>query len=124
MNHQYETVFIMNPVLSEEQVKEAVAKFRKYLTDHKAEIIFENNWGMKKLAYPIQKKKSGFYYLIEFKSVPELVSKLELEYKRDERIMRFLTVALDKHAITYNEKRRRLAAEKAAAARQAEEQVA
>ena len=123
MNHQYETVFIMNPVLSEDQVKDAVSKFKKYLTDHKAEIIFENNWGMKKLAYPIQKKKSGFYYLIEFKSSPELIGKLELEYKRDERLMRFLTVALDKHAITYNEKRRRLAAEKAAQ-KQAEEQVA
>jgi small subunit ribosomal protein S6 len=124
MNHQYETVFIMNPVLSDDQVKDAVTKFRKYLTDHKAEIVHENNWGMKKLAYPIQKKKSGFYYLIEFKSsVPELVGKLEVEYKRDERIMRFLTVALDKHAITYNEKRRRLAAEKAAA-KQVEEQVA
>ena len=123
MNRQYETVFIMNPVLSEDQVQEAVNKFRKYLTDHKAEIVYENNWGMKKLAYPIQKKKSGFYYLIEFKSSPELITRLELEYKRDERIMRFLTVALDKHAITYNEKRRRLAAEKAAAAK-AEEQVA
>jgi small subunit ribosomal protein S6 len=124
MNHQYETVFILNPVLSEEQVHDAVTKFRKYLADHQAEIIFENNWGMKKLAYPIQKKKSGFYYLIEFKSSShEMVSKLELEYKRDERIMRFLTVALDKHAIAYNEKRRRLAAEKAAAAKQ-EEQVA
>ena len=123
MSYQYETVFIMNPVLSEDQVKEVVAKFRKYLTDHQAEIIYENNWGMKKLAYPIQKKKSGFYYLIEFKSGPELVSKIELEYKRDERVMRFLTVALDKHARTYNEKRRRLAAEKAAA-KQTEEQVA
>ena len=122
MNRQYETVFIMNPVLSEDQVQEAVAKFRKYLTDHQAEIVFENNWGMKKLAYPIQKKKSGFYYLIEFKSSPELITRLELEYKRDERIMRFLTVALDKHAIAYNEKRRRLAAEKAAAKN--EEQVA
>ena len=123
MIRQYETVFIMNPVLSEDQVKEAVTKFKKYLTDHKAEIVHENNWGMKKLAYPIQKKKSGFYYLIEFKSTVELINKLEVEYKRDERIMRFLTVALDKHAVTYNEKRRRLAAEKAAAAK-AEEQLA
>ena len=123
MNRQYETVFIMNPVLSEDQVQEAVNKFRKYLTDHKADIVYENNWGMKKLAYPIQKKKSGFYYLIEFKSAPELINRLEVEYKRDERIMRFLTVALDKDAVTYNEKRRRLAAEKAAAAK-AEEQAA
>jgi small subunit ribosomal protein S6 len=123
MIRQYETVFIMNPVLSEDQVKDAVSKYKKYLTDHKAEIVHENNWGMKKLAYPIQKKKSGFYYLIEFKSETDLINKLEVEYKRDERIMRFLTVALDKHAITYNEKRRRLAAEKAAA-KQTEEQPA
>ena len=124
MAQQYETVFIMTPVLSEEQMMETVNKFKKILSDTTGtEIVFENNWGLRKLAYPIQKKSTGFYYLIEFKSSPELIGKLELEYKRDERIMRFLTVALDKHAITYNEKRRRLAAEKAAAAK-VEEQVA
>ena len=112
MTKQYETVFIMNPVLSEEQMHETVAKFKKFLTDHSAEIVFENNWGMKKMAYPIQKKKSGFYYLIEYKADPQLVSKLEVEFTRDERVMRFLTVALDKHAVTYNEKKRARAAEK------------
>ena len=112
MTKQYETVFIMNPVLSEEQMLETVAKFKKFLTDHSAEIVFENNWRMKKMAYPIQKKKSGFYYLIEFKADAQLVSKLEVEFTRDERIMRFLTVALDKHAIAYNEKKRARAAEK------------
>lgn len=112
MNKQYETVFIMNPVLSEEQMLETVGKFRKFLTDHSAEIVFENNWGMRKMAYPIQKKKSGFYYLIEFKGDAQLVSKFELEFTRDERIMRFLTVHLDKHAIAYNEKKRARAAEK------------
>jgi len=119
MSKQYETVFIMNPVLSEEQVAETVSKFKKFLTDHDAQIVFTNNWGMRKLAYPIQKKKSGFYFLIEFTAGPDLVSKLELEYKRDERVMRFLTVALDKHAITYNENKRRNAAEKLAAQEQA-----
>ena len=122
MTRQYETVFIMNPVLSEDQVRETVGKFRKFLTDHKAEIIFENNWGMKKLAYPIQKKKSGFYFLIEYKADAQLVSKLEVEFTRDERVMRFLTVALDKHAIAYNEKKRKTAAEKLASA--SEEQPA
>ena len=118
MNKQYETVFIMNPVLSEEQVAETVSKFKKFLTDHKAEIVFENNWGMKKLAYPIQKKKSGFYYLIEYKAANDVVSKIEVEFTRDERVMRFLTVALDKHAVAYNEKKRRIAAEKLAAAQE------
>jgi small subunit ribosomal protein S6 len=112
MSKQYETVFIMNPVLSEEQMLETVAKFKKFLADHKADIVFENNWGMRKLAYPIQKKKSGFYYLLEYKSDPQLVSKIEVEFTRDERIMRFLTVALDKDAVAYNEKKRARAAEK------------
>ena len=107
MLNQYETVFILTPVLSQEQMAEAVDKFKKILTDNGAKIVFENNWGLKKLAYPIQKKNTGFYYLVEFQATGELVGKLELEYKRDERVLRFLTVALDKHSIAYNEKKRR-----------------
>ena len=110
MSNQYETVFILTPVLSNEQMNEAVDKFRKILTDNGAMIVHENNCGLRKLAYPIQKKNTGFYYLIEFKSSGELINKLEIEYKRDERVMRFLTVALDKHAIAYNEKKRKNAA--------------
>jgi len=109
MSNHYETVFIMTPVLSDEQMKEAVAKFRKILTDNGSEIVHEDNWGLRKLAYPIQKKTTGFYYLIEFKAPGSLIAKLEIEYKRDERVMRFLTMSLDKHAIAYSEKKRRLA---------------
>jgi small subunit ribosomal protein S6 len=112
MSNQYETVVILNPVLSQEQVAETVDKFKKILTDNGTEIVFENNWGLRKLAYPIQKKNTGFYYLIEFKGDGAVISRLELEYKRDERVMRFLTVALDKHAVTYNEKKRKNAAQK------------
>ena len=103
---QYETVIILTPLLSDEAAKEAVAKFRSILTDNGAEIINEDNWGLKKLAYPIQKKTTGYYHLTEFKAPGELISKLEVEYKRDERVMRFLTVALDKHAIAYSAKKR------------------
>lgn len=103
---QYETVIVLTPLLSDEVAKEAVAKFRGILTDNGAEIIHEDNWGLKKLAYPIQKKTTGYYHLIEFKAPGELISKLEVEYKRDERVMRFLTVALDKHAVAYSEKKR------------------
>jgi small subunit ribosomal protein S6 len=112
MNHQYETVIILTPVLLQEQVDEAVAKYRKFLTDNGAIIVHENNWGLRKLAYPIQKKSTGFYFLFEFQSDPNLISRLEVEYKRDERIMRFLSIALDKHAIAYNEKKRKNAAQK------------
>jgi len=110
MSNQYETVVILNPVLSQEQVAETVDKFRKILTDSGAMVVHENNWGLRKLAYPIQKKNTGFYYLTEFKSDGAVIGKLELEYKRDERVMRFLTVALDKHAVVYNEKKRKNAA--------------
>ena len=105
MVNQYETVFIMTPVLSEDQMKETVQKFEKILTDKGAEIVHQENWGLRKLEYPIQKKSSGFYHLIEFKAEGEVVANLELQYRRDERIMRFLTVSMDKYAIAYAVKR-------------------
>ena len=106
MVNQYETVFIATPVLSEAQMKEAVAKYTQLIRDNGGEIVYEEDWGLKQLAYPIQHKTSGFYHLIEFKSTPEFVASLETQYHRDERIIRFLTVALDKHAVAYAEKRR------------------
>ena len=112
MANQYETVFIMTPVLSDDQMKETVAKYQKLLRDNGAEIVFEDNWGLRKLAYPIQKKSTGFYYLLEFRSDNgDIIHSLELAFKRDERIIRFLTVKLDKHAVAYNEKKRRKAKE-------------
>jgi small subunit ribosomal protein S6 len=106
MVKQYETVFIATPVLSEEQMKETVKKYIDLLTSKGAEIVYENNWGMRKLAYPIRKKTTGFYYLIEFKAEGSVIADLEIAYKRDERLLRFLTVSLDKHAVAYNEKKR------------------
>ncbi|MCQ2118343.1 MAG: 30S ribosomal protein S6 [Bacteroidales bacterium] len=106
MLKQYETVFIATPVLSEQQMKEAVAKYTKLITDNGGEVVSEENWGLRQLAYPIQHKTSGFYYLIQFKSEPTFVETLETQYFRDERIIRFLTVALDKNAVAYAEKRR------------------
>ncbi|NCA86792.1 MAG: 30S ribosomal protein S6 [Clostridia bacterium] len=106
MLNQYETVFILTPVLSDDQMKEAVKKYQDYLTNKGAELVHEENWGMRKLAYPIQKKSTGFYYLYEFKAEGALLADFELALKRDERVMRFLTVKLDKHAVAYNEKKR------------------
>ena len=106
MLNQYETVFIATPVLSESQMKEAVAKFKKIVTDSKGEIVYEEDWGLKKLAYPIQKKSTGFYHLIEFRAEPSLIAKLEIEYRRDERILRFLTMKMEKYAVVYAEKKR------------------
>ena len=107
MLNQYETVFILTPVLSDAQMKETVDKFRSVITQNGGEIVHEENWGLKKLAYPIQKKSTGFYHLIEFKAEGELIEKLEVQYRRDERIIRFLTFRMDKHAFEYAEKKRR-----------------
>ena len=106
MIKQYETVFIATPVLSEAQMKEAVAKYVDYITAQGGEIVYQEDWGLRQLAYPIQKKTTGFYYLIEFKADTQLIDRLETQYRRDERIMRFLTFAMDKHAVAYAEKRR------------------
>ncbi len=105
--NNYETVFILNPVLSEDQAKDTVEKFVKVLKKAKAEIINTEQWGLRKMAYPINKKSTGFYNLIEFAAEPGAINTLETEYRRDESVMRFLTTALDKHAIVYNERRRK-----------------
>lgn len=105
MQNHYETVFIVTPVLSEAQVKETVAKFKKIITDRDGEIYNEENWGLKKLAYPIVKKSSGFYVLFNFKVEGSAIAKLETEMKRDEAIIRFLTVKQDKYAVEYTERR-------------------
>ena len=107
MVNQYETVFILTPVLSEDQVKETVKTYEKLITDNGGEIVNRENWGMRKLAYPIQKKSTGFYNLFEYRVEGAYIEKLEVLLKRDERVMRFLTVKLDKHAIAYSEKRRK-----------------
>jgi small subunit ribosomal protein S6 len=112
MVKQYETVFILTPVLSEEQTKEAVTKFRDVLKASGAKISHEENWGLKKLAYSIQKKNTGFYTLIEYAAEGDVVANLELAFKRDERVLRFMTVSLDKHAQAWAAKRRGKYAEK------------
>lgn len=105
MNH-YETVFILNPVLSDTQVKETVEKFRRVITENAGIVTNEENWGAKKLAYPIQKKGTGYYVLLEFDAIGELIAKLETAYHRDENVMRFLTFRLDKDAYAYAVKRK------------------
>ena len=110
--NSYETVFILTPVLSEDQMKEAVEKFKGVLVDNGAQIVNEEQWGLRKLAYPIQKKSTGFYVLLEYTAEPTIVKKLDIAFRRDERVIRFLTFRLDKYAQEYAEKRRNLRANK------------
>ncbi len=104
--NSYETVFILTPVLSEDQAKEAVQKIEGELAAFGAKVKHSENWGLRKMAYPIQKKSTGFYFLIEFESEGNVVADYELMMKRDERVMRFLTVKMEKDHLAYAEKRR------------------
>ena len=104
--NNYETVFILTPVLSEDQTKEAVKKFEEEIKSLGGKLTNSESWGLKKLAYPIQKKTTGFYFLLEYEGEGNLVSELEVTFKRDERVMRFLTVKMDKHHQEWAEKRK------------------
>ena len=112
--NQYETVFILTPVLSDEQMKETVAKFKKLLTDNGAEIVNEEAWGLKKMAYAIDKKSTGFYCLLQFNAEPTVINTLETGYRREEKVIRYMTVKLDKYAAQYAEKRKNKYAKKEA----------
>ena len=103
----YETVFIMNPVLSEAQIKETVKKFIDHIKNNSGSITHEENWGLKKLKYVIQNKKTGFYYLLEFQADGKIINDLEVEFKRDERIIRWQTIRLDKFSLEYAERRKK-----------------
>ncbi|WP_339877163.1 30S ribosomal protein S6 [uncultured Algoriphagus sp.] len=103
----YETVFILTPVLSDVQMKDTVDKFVNLLKELGADVINVENWGLKKMAYAIEKKTTGFYVMVEFKADPTLIRKFEVEFRRDEKVMRFLTTVLDKHSIVYAERRRK-----------------
>jgi len=103
----YETVFILTLVLSDVQMKDTVDKFVNLLKEEGADVINVENWGLKKMAYAIQKTTTGFYVLVEYKADPTVIKKLETEFRRDEKVMRFLTTVLDKHAIAYGDRRRK-----------------
>ncbi|MEG0808285.1 MAG: 30S ribosomal protein S6 [Alistipes sp.] len=104
--NNYETVFIVTPVLSDAQVQEVCDKFQGVITENGGQIVSQESWGLKKLAYPIQKKTTGFYFLLEFAGEGTIINALETQYRRDERVIRFLTFKQDKFAVEYSAKRR------------------
>jgi len=103
----YETVFIINPVLSEGQVKETVKKFVDHIKANKGKITNEESWGLRKLKYLIQKKKTGFYYLIEFQADGQMINDFEVEFKRDDRIIRWQTIKLENFSLAYADRRKK-----------------
>jgi small subunit ribosomal protein S6 len=103
----YETVFILTPVLSEVQMKDTVDKYVGLVKELGAEVVNVENWGLKKLAFPIQKKTTGFYVMVEYKADPTAIKKYELNFRRDETVLRFLTTVMDKYSLIYAERRRK-----------------
>jgi small subunit ribosomal protein S6 len=107
MQNHYETTLIVTPIFTDEQYKESIETYKKYFKDNGCEIVFDESWGLKKLAYPIKKKNNGYYFSIEYKANPNFIAKLEIEFKRDENILRFLTIKLDKFGVDYNDRKRK-----------------
>jgi small subunit ribosomal protein S6 len=104
--NRYESTIIFTPVLSDEDVKTKLKSFRDLLEANGAQNIVDEHWGLKKLAYTIEKKNTGVYHLFDFLAPAETIAKLEIQYKRDESILRFMTIKLDKYGVEYADKRR------------------
>ena len=102
----YELMVIFTPVLSEEEYKNAQKKFTTLVTDNGGEIVHENPWGLKSLAYPIQKKTTGLYWVLEYNAPTDFNEKLKTQLLRDESVLRHMYTALDKYAAEYNTKKR------------------
>lgn len=103
----YEVTFIVDPVLSGDEIKTTAQGYKDLIANEGADIVHTDEMGLKQLAYPINKRSSGVYYSIEFKSDAQgVIPKLELALRRDERIMRFLSIGLDKYGVKYNQDKR------------------
>ncbi len=104
---QYEVTFIVDPVLSGDEIKATAKTYNDHLTSNGCTIVNVDEMGLRQLAYPIKRRTSGVYYCIEFQTpTGEMINNFELAFRRDERIIRFLTVALDKYGVKYNEDKR------------------
>ena len=105
--NNYELMVIFTPVLSEEDYKAAQKKYASFVKDNGGVIVHENAWGLKSLAYPIQKKTTGLYWVLEYNAPSDFNEKLKIQLLRDESVLRHLCTILDKYAVEYNEKKRR-----------------
>ncbi len=104
--NNYELMVIFTPVLSEDEFKAVQKKYTDFITDNGGTIVHSNPWGLKSLAYPIQKKTTGIYWVVEYSALSSFNEKLKIQILRDEQIMRFMYTALDKYAVEYNAKKR------------------
>jgi small subunit ribosomal protein S6 len=104
--NNYELMVIFTPVLSDDEFKAAQRKYSSLVTDNGGSIVADNAWGLKSLAYPIQKKTTGLYWVVEFTAPSDFNEKLKIQLLRDENVMRHMVTKLDKYAVEYNQKKR------------------
>ena len=102
----YELMVIFTPLLSEDEFKNVQKKYTDFITENGGTIVHSNPWGLKSLAYSIQKKTTGIYWVLEYSAPSSFNEKLKIQILRDEQIMRFMYTALDKYAVEYNAKKR------------------
>jgi small subunit ribosomal protein S6 len=104
--NNYELMVIFTPVLSDDEFKAEQKKYAKLVTDNGGSIVAENPWGLKSLAFPIQKKTTGLYWVLEYMAESDFNEKLKIQMLRDETVLRHLCTKLDKYAVEYNAKKR------------------
>jgi small subunit ribosomal protein S6 len=104
--NNYELMVIFTPVLSDDEFKNAQRKFTTLITENGGSIVYENPWGLKSLAYSVQKKTTGLYWVMEFIAPSDFNEKLKVQLLRDESVLRHLLTKLDKYAVEYNAKKR------------------
>ena len=104
--NNYELMVIFTPVLSDEEFKGEQKKYASLVKDSGGAIVAENAWGLKSLAYPIFKKTTGLYWVLEYTAASDFHEKLKTQLLRDENVLRHLTTRLDKYAVEYNQKKR------------------
>ncbi len=109
----YELMVVFTPVLAEDEFKAAQKKFADLIKENGGEIVHQDAWGLRSLAYPINKKTTGLYWVLEYKAATDVNAKLEIQMNRDESIMRHMVTRLDKYAVAYNAKKRNKIAETA-----------
>lgn len=113
MLKHYELIVIFTPILSDDDLKKTIKHYADFVKQQGGEMVHEETWGLRQLAYPIDKKTTGIYHLYEFKAPGDTIEKMEVQFGRDDRIMRFVFTKLDKYAVEYNERRRQKLAKKA-----------
>jgi small subunit ribosomal protein S6 len=102
----YELMVIFTPVLSDDDYKAAQKKYTAFITENGGAVLHDKPWGLKSLAYPINKKTTGLYWVLEYQAPSDFNEKLKIQLLRDDNIMRHMFTALDKYAVEYNERKR------------------